>query len=72
MKRFVYEGDQLTHEQGLLLLDQFLKQGGKLSHEESLTFAAQAWRASKKEEAAAPAGGASGFVWAPNAIARTS
>jgi hypothetical protein len=72
MQCFVDAGGQLTHEQSLLLLDEFLKQRGKLSHEDSLMFAAQAWRTSKKEEAAAPAGGASGFVWAPKAIARTS
>lgn len=69
MQRVVDAGGQLTHEQGLLLLDEFLKQGGKLSHEDSLMFATQAWRPSKKE---VPAGGASGFVWAPTAIARTS
>ena len=50
MQRVVDAGGQLTHEQGLLLLDEFLKQGGKLSHEDSLMFAAQAWWASKKEE----------------------
>jgi hypothetical protein len=40
MQRFVDAGDQLTHEQGLLLLDKFPKQGVKLSHEDSLMFSA--------------------------------
>lgn len=36
IQRFVDGGGQLTHEQGVRFLDEFLKQGGKLSHEDSL------------------------------------
>jgi hypothetical protein len=36
IQRFVDGGGQLTHEHGVRLFDEFLKQGGKLSHDQSL------------------------------------
>ena len=36
IQRFVNDGGQLTHEQGVRFFEEFLKQGGRLSHDDSL------------------------------------